>query len=275
MNPKERMMTPLAEHTFDFEKEVLERSASTPVLVDFWAEWCGPCRVLGPVLEQLASEQKGKWELVKIDTEAHQKLAASFQIMSIPAVKLFHHGEIIAEFQGALPRHQIENWLKEHLPNPMKEQFQHIKTQLVEGHREQAMQELETFLTQHPEHEEAKVIMAKEVLFTHPQKAVSLVENISLTSPFFETKEDISFLTELLCFQGDESNAAQKLEAAREAVKKKEWEEALTSLIDSIMINKAYENELGRRATISIFHYLGEQHSISKAYRPKFSMALY
>lgn len=275
MDPKQNMMTPLAENTFDFEKEVLERSTSMPVLVDFWAEWCGPCRVLGPVLEALAKEQAGKWELVKIDTEAHQNLAATFQIMSIPAVKLFHHGKVIAEFQGALPRHQIENWLSEHLPNPMKEQFQHIKTQLVEGPREQALQELETFLSLNPEHEEAKVIMAKEVLFTHPQKAVSLVEKISLTSPFFETKEDISFLTELLCFQGNESNASQKLEAAREAVKKKEWEEALSNLIDSIIINKAYENELGRRATISIFHYLGEQHSISKAYRPKFSMALY
>ncbi|MEM6767652.1 MAG: tetratricopeptide repeat protein [Bacteroidota bacterium] len=265
----------MSKKTFDFDKDVLERSFTLPILVDFWAAWCGPCRVLGPLLEQLVEEQKGTWELIKIDTEEHQSLASTFQIMSIPAVKLFHHGQVIAEFQGALPKHQIENWLTEHLPTPIKGQFQLIKAQLAEGPREQATQALETFLKEHPEHEEASVLLAKEILFTQPQQALQLVEAIKFTSPFHETKEDLASLTELLCFQGNESAAAQKIESAREAVKKKEWEEALSNLIESITIDKGYEKELGRRATISIFHYLGEHHSISKAFRPKFSMALY
>ena len=94
----------------DFQKDIVEASETTPVVLDFWAEWCGPCRTLGPVLEKLAGEARGKWKLVKIDTEQHQQVAAQFGIRSIPAVKMVYKKAIIAEFTGALPEASVRKW---------------------------------------------------------------------------------------------------------------------------------------------------------------------
>lgn len=99
----------------DFETEVLAKSHHKPVVVDFWAPWCGPCRVLGPIIEKLARESGGAWRLVKINTDAHPQLAQQYHVRGIPAVKMFRKGRVVAEFTGALPDVQLRRWLDEHL----------------------------------------------------------------------------------------------------------------------------------------------------------------
>ncbi|RYZ74529.1 MAG: thioredoxin [Lysobacteraceae bacterium] len=106
-------------HVFDattetFEAEVLQKSMQTPVLVDFWATWCGPCKTLGPILEKLAGEYHGSFQLAKVDVDKEQEIAAAFQIRSVPTVFLVKGGQIVDGFPGAVPEGQLREFLKQH-----------------------------------------------------------------------------------------------------------------------------------------------------------------
>ena len=105
----------------DFEQNVIERSTEVPVVVDFWAEWCGPCRRLGPALEQAAKEREGKVDLAKVDTDSNQGLAQAFRVQGIPAVKAFRDRKVVAEFTGAIPPAQVEQFFDGLVPSEAEE----------------------------------------------------------------------------------------------------------------------------------------------------------
>lgn len=105
----------------DFQQEVIERSKEVPVVVDFWAAWCGPCRQLGPAIEQAVNARGGKVELAKVDVDSNQQLAAAFRVQGIPAVKAFRGGEMVDEFTGALPPAQIDAFLDRIVPSEAEE----------------------------------------------------------------------------------------------------------------------------------------------------------
>lgn len=105
--------------TDSFETEVLQKSLQTPVLVDFWATWCGPCKSLGPVLEKLAGEYGGAFVLAKVDVDKEQQIAAAFQIRSVPSVFLLVNGQPVDAFQGALPEGQLRQFLQQHGIEPL------------------------------------------------------------------------------------------------------------------------------------------------------------
>ncbi len=260
----------------DFKKQVIERSFIKPVLVDFWAEWCGPCRMLGPVLGQLAEEQKDRWELVKLNTEEQPDIAQTYKIMSIPNVKLFHNGTVVAEFAGALPKTHIERWLDEHLPDPTGEELTSLLADLQHQTPEQAVASLRKFVEQHPNHKEATMALAKMLAIAEPEKALDLVTDVHLGDPRYEAAEDVRTLAELMMLKPENgAPVMQLLSEAQAALKTGDNETAIQKIIAAIIADKTFHNDLPRRAAIALFHTWGEDHELTRKYRRQFSMALY
>lgn len=262
--------------TLDFQQQVLERSQETPVVVDFWAEWCGPCKILGPVIEKLASEANGRWELVKVNTELHQDLAQQYRIQSIPAVKMFYQGKVLAEFMGALPEYQIQRWLDQHLPDPRLNQLESLFQQWVEKRDPSLFTELESFVASHPDLLEGRLRLAAIILLSDPVAAKELLVDIHQGHKLYEEAQDIRALADLMSNEAEGHPKVKELmHQAKSSWEARDLEGTLEHLIQAIIVDKSYADELPRRAVVAIFHQLGEQHPITKSFRPRFSMALY
>lgn len=144
-----------------FQTDVVAKSFETPVVVDFWAAWCGPCRALTPVLEKLAEEADGAWILAKVDVDANQQVAGSMGIQGIPAVKAFKDGQVAAEFTGALPEPHVRNWLSQLGPSAADRLIEEGSAAEARGDLESAAQRYREAVSQEPANGEAKSALGR------------------------------------------------------------------------------------------------------------------
>ncbi len=155
-----------------FEELVIERSHKVPVLVDFWAAWCGPCRMLGPVLESLAKDMGGRFVLAKLDTEANQSLAAAFRISGIPACKLFYRGKLVDEFTGALPESAVRAFIDKNCPSEADELLAAAQAALRSGDPGSAREGVEQALALGGRQPGAQLLLAELALLDGDSDAV-------------------------------------------------------------------------------------------------------
>lgn len=262
----------------DFQKDVIEKSFDKPVLVDFWAEWCAPCRMIGPILEKLAEENKENWELVKVDTDKNQQVSMKYGVRGIPNVKLFRNGEIINEFTGALPEPAIKEWLKKSIPSKFSDQIERAKILLKNGNVSNAKFILEDIHSGDVNNSEVKVLLAKIFLFENVKEALRLVQNVSASIENLELAEAINTLADLLnrsLNSFPESDVKEKFLSSIEDIRKQDFDTALSILIETIRADRNYDDDGARKACIAIFKFLGEDHETTIKHRRDFGSALY
>lgn len=236
-----------------FERDVIERSHEVPVVVDFWAEWCGPCRALGPVIEGAVAEREGRVELVKVDTDANQALAQSFEIQGIPAVKAFRDGKVVAEFTGAQPKPAVERFLDSLLPSEADG--------LVEVADEASLRRA---LELEPGRADAAVALARLLVDAgNDEEALEVLGNVAG-----------SFAADGLAARIRARDDA-RLEAAFAALDEGDTERGLDALIDGIREADGDRRDDLRRIVVGELDSLGVEHPLARQTRRKLATALY
>ncbi|HLF79464.1 MAG TPA: thioredoxin [Dehalococcoidia bacterium] len=263
----------------NFQEQVLEASRDKPILVDFWAPWCGPCRQLGPILERLADEPDAAFVLAKLNTDEDPATSTRYGIRSIPAVKLFQDGEVKDEFIGALPESQVRKWLQNALPSETKQRVQDAQALIDAGKESEAQTLLQEILAESPARADAAAKLARLLVFREPERAVELARTAA--------KLDAAFVPESQAVQGVASLQDENPESLPEDPARQPYIEALTALgesdvdramerfVHSVRVNKHYHSDAARKAAVALFTLLGPQNELTKKHRRALESALF
>ncbi|HLF90861.1 MAG TPA: thioredoxin [Anaerolineales bacterium] len=262
----------------NFEYEVIQYSRNKPVVVDFWAEWCGPCRTLGPMLEELAENAEGRFRLAKVDIDENPNLAIRYNVRSIPYVKGFRMGQAIAEFMGVVPQPEIEKFLRELAPSPTDLTL-NKGLSLLQYHRwADAEASLRKVLQEQPKSPGALLGLAKGLLAQNKAKeALELLKNFP-SSREYATAEVLRPLADALA-QSKPLPGKPGLEAiylrALNLIKGGNFPAALDGLLELLRQDKNYRNGNVRKIVVAALEILGEESELTRQYRSELASILF
>jgi len=249
----------------DFATAVLEESKRRPVVVDFWADWCQPCKVLGPILEKVAEEHGGEFLLAKMDIDANPLTAQQFRVMSIPNVWAFVDGKAVDQFVGAVPEPTVREWIGPLLPTEADRGADRATEAEREGRYHDAERGYREALWEDPANRAAalglaRVLAAREELDEARELAASLAPD----------PEAERLLAAIRVSEWVALPAATPLDEARRAASEGRWEEALGRMLEVVR-----EDPEARQSMLDVFAVLGDDDPLVREYRQKLATALF
>ena len=267
----------------EFPQDVLNRSREVPVLVDFWAEWCEPCKTLSPLLERLTDEGGGTFELAKVDVDANQELSAQFMIQSIPTVVAIKDGKEVSRFSGALSETSIGEFINDVLPTELDLMVDEARSALISGDTSGAEHILRQVLGERSDHQDAGTSLAallidrgdveESMIVLGKLVPDSDVERLQAAARLRQSAgDDISALE--IAATGNPDDDESQLHLAKALAARSEFEPALDRLL-VVVARKTDGKDEARQAMVDIFEVLGNEHPLTGTYRKQLATALY
>lgn len=269
----------MADPLVDFPATVLSASESRPVVVDFWAPWCGPCKMLKPLLERLAAEPGCRWSLVKVNTDDQPELAQQLGVRGIPDVRLYHRGKEVARFAGYMPEPDVRAWLAEHLPTPKRETMAQARKLLHALRAAEAAGLLEPLLAAEPDDLELRVLLGRALVFSQPARAATLVEPALHGSAWQDGARTVDALASALQMldrtgQIPESPLRARYLKGLHALRNQDFEQAAAELVEVLLLKPNFDEGRARAACLAIFQHLGPRHPVTERFSRPYSMAV-